>query len=87
MHPIPSQLPPRVRLEGARFWTADRARPWVTGITIDHGRVAALDAPDDASVPRVVLREGTVVVPGLIDGHLHLSLGAQTLAQDRKSVV
>jgi len=32
-------------------------------------------------VPRVVLREGTVVVPGLIDGHLHLSLGAQTLAQ------
>jgi hypothetical protein len=76
-----SPLPARVRLEGARFWTADAARPWARSVTIDGGRIAALDEPATPGTAAVTLPAGTVVTPGLIDGHLHLSLGAQTLAQ------
>ncbi len=74
-------LPARVRIEGARFWTADSARPWAHSLTIDGGRIAALDEPATPGTANVTLSAGTVVTPGLIDGHLHLSLGAQTLAQ------
>ncbi|NBQ15667.1 MAG: hypothetical protein EBU31_13945, partial [Proteobacteria bacterium] len=81
MNTSPGQLPPRVRMAGARFWTADPARPWANSLLLDAGRIIALDAPAPAGVPTVTLPAGSVVTPGLIDAHLHLSLGAHTLAQ------
>jgi len=74
-------LPPRVRLEGARIWTACPERPWASSVELRDGRIAAVDGAPAPGVPSLRLPEGSVIAPGLIDGHLHLSLGAQTLAQ------
>jgi predicted amidohydrolase YtcJ len=73
-------LPARVRLEGARFWTADPSHPWAQTLDIHDGRIAAVDAPARADTPVVTL-PGLLVTPGLVDAHTHLSLGAETLAQ------
>ena len=81
MDPLAAPLPARIRLDGARFWTADAARPWARSVTLDGGRIESVDAPADGRTPTITLPAGWVVTPGLIDGHLHLSLGAQTLAQ------
>ncbi|MBL9141321.1 MAG: amidohydrolase [Phycisphaerae bacterium] len=73
-------LPTRVRLEGARFWTADPAQPWARSIDIHDGHIAAVDAPARTDTPVITL-PNLVVTPGLIDAHLHLTLGADTLSQ------
>ena len=76
MEPHRPDLPARVRLEGARIWTACPAHPWAASIDVRDGRIAAVDGALDPAVPCVRLPPGTVIVPGLIDGHLHLTLGA-----------
>ena len=77
---MPAPLPPRFRLEG-RIWTADPAHPWAHAIEVRDGRIGAVDPPSaGAGVPTIDLGGGCAV-PGLIDAHLHLSLGAQALAQ------
>ena len=78
--PHAAALPGRVRLEGARFWTADPAHPWAQSLDIQDGRIAAVDAPARPDTPVITL-PGTVVTPGLVDAHLHLTLGAATLLQ------
>jgi predicted amidohydrolase YtcJ len=62
----------------------DEARPTTDGIAFERGRILALgDGPARAAARssggRVVDLGGRVVVPGLIDGHLHLELGGQAL--------
>jgi predicted amidohydrolase YtcJ len=74
-------LPARVRLTGARFWTADPMNPWASSVDIADGRITAVDAPPRPDVPTITLPATAVVTPGLIDAHIHLSLGGQTLAQ------
>lgn len=74
-------LPSAFRLEGARAWTADPERPWADWVEVREGRVTAVGGSASADLPVVRLPPGSVVIPGLVDGHLHLSLGAQTLAQ------
>ena len=96
MSPSAQPLPARFRIEGARVWTADAAQPWARAVAVADGRITEVDAAEAAGAahasggggatgpsdtPVVRLPHGSVVVPGLIDGHLHLSLGAQTLAQ------
>ncbi|MFO0961988.1 MAG: amidohydrolase [Phycisphaerales bacterium] len=71
----------RVRLTGARIWTADPAHPWAQSIDLAQGRIVAVDAPPREDTPTVHLDPAWTIVPGLIDAHLHLSLGAQSLAQ------
>lgn len=69
------------RLE-ARIWTADPAHPWASSLEVRDGRIAAVDAPAAHATPLPTIRAGgACVVPGLIDAHLHLSLGAQALSQ------
>jgi predicted amidohydrolase YtcJ len=71
-----------VTLANARVFTADPARPHARSVSFRGGEIVALDAPPDA------IREGEVVDlggrwlgPAFIDAHLHLTLGATTLAQ------
>ena len=44
----------------------------VTNLLIEEGCIAAIDAPDDASVDTVIDAKGKIVAPGLIDMHVHL---------------
>ena len=75
-------LPARVRLTATRIWTADPAHPWARAVELHDGRIASVDAPAHAgsAIPTIDLGDATVL-PGLIDAHMHLSLGAATLAQ------
>ena len=73
-------LPAIVRIEG-HAWTADPAHPRAQSIDIADGTVAAVDAPPRPGVPVIRLPPGALALPGIIDGHLHLTLGALSLAQ------
>jgi predicted amidohydrolase YtcJ len=62
----------------ARIWTADPSRPHATSVTFRDGGIVALDAPATGDV---VNMDGRWIGPAFIDAHLHLTLGAATLAQ------
>jgi predicted amidohydrolase YtcJ len=63
-------------IKNARVWTGHTRRPWAASLTIADRRVAALDEADDG---RVIDAEGRTVVPGLIDAHVHLLAGGESL--------
>ncbi|MFZ9882563.1 MAG: amidohydrolase family protein, partial [Phycisphaerales bacterium] len=62
----------------ARIWTGDPARPHASSIAFRGGRIVALDAPASGHVVDLGDRW---LGPAFIDAHLHLTLGAATLAQ------
>jgi predicted amidohydrolase YtcJ len=67
-----------ITLQHARIWTADPARPFAHSITLRDGNIVALDANPEGEV---IDLGGRWVGPAFIDAHLHLTLGAATLAQ------
>lgn len=66
-------------LRNARIWTADPLRPHARSIAVRGGAIAAIDGAD--SEGPVIDLGGRWVGPAFIDAHLHLTLGAATLAQ------
>lgn len=62
-------------ITGGQVWTGDPSQPWVDSIAVRGDRVAALGAEATAAVTgprtRVVRREGSLVVPGFQDAHVH----------------
>ncbi len=75
-------------LRNGRFWTADPARPFATAMAMEHGRVTAVDgqalslvSQRDTNAPAVIDLHGRFVCPAFLDAHLHVTLGAATLAQ------
>lgn len=66
-------------LEGALVRTMDGRRPLARSVAIAGGRIAALDQP--LAGARRLRLDGATVVPGLLDSHLHLTLGGETLLQ------
>lgn len=67
-----------ITLANARIWTADPARPHATSVTWCDGRIVSLDR--DAEGDSIDMG-GRWIGPAFIDAHLHLTLGAATLAQ------
>ncbi len=69
-----------LHLTNARIWTADPDRPSASTLTIVGERITALDAaaPDDAEI---IDLGGRTVTPGLIDPHVHLLMGGQSLSE------
>ena len=69
----------------ARIWTGDPARPHAHTLSFRDGSIVAIDAPADARHhardAEVVDLGGRWLGPAFIDAHLHLTLGAATLAQ------
>lgn len=66
----------------ARVFTADPARPDAWSVSIRDGTIVAIDGPRDAFPDAdVVDLGGRFLLPAFIDAHLHLTLGATTLAQ------
>ena len=60
----------------ARIYTGDPAHPWAQSLAIVDGMVAGLDAVAEAwaAVPGARTEDvpGALVIPGLIDAHIHL---------------
>ena len=67
-------------ITNARIWTADPARPHASSISVRDGVIEAIDAPASNALPSIDLG-GRWLGPAFIDAHLHVTLGAATLAQ------
>jgi hypothetical protein len=67
-------------ITNARIWTADPSRPHAHSITVRDGVIDALDAPTPHA-HRAIDLGGRWLGPAFIDAHLHITLGAATLAQ------
>lgn len=66
---------------GAQIFTVDVDRPRATALAVTDGRITAVGSDDDVAAlvgpntQRLQLA-GQAIVPGLIDGHVHLESGA-----------
>ena len=68
-------------LSGGKIYTLDADEPWVEAIALEDGLIAFLGSSDGASEligpdTRVVELDGRMVMPGIIDGHVHPLRGA-----------
>jgi predicted amidohydrolase YtcJ len=68
-----------------RVWTANPAQPWAEAVAIQADRIVAVGSNDDAAKyvgpeTQVIDSAGGLVVPGLIDSHIHLIDGGLRLA-------
>lgn len=62
----------RILIENGRLIDPSRKIDRVTNLLIDHGRIAAVDAPADTPADTTIDAAGKIVAPGLIDMHVHL---------------
>src|SRR5262245_27595256 len=68
-----------------RIWTADKNRPWAEAVAIRDDKIVAVGSLDEVQKLRggetrfINARDG-LVVPGLIDAHIHLIDGGLHLA-------
>jgi predicted amidohydrolase YtcJ len=70
---------------GGRVWTQDPARPWAEALAVRDGRIVAVGTAGEvvaAAGPDTRVHElaGELVMPGLVDGHVHLNLGGSQAA-------
>ena len=68
-----------LHVTNAKIWTGDPSRPFASSLTIDDGRITGLDTPH--SNEPLLDCGGDFVTPGLIDAHMHLALGGESLSQ------
>jgi predicted amidohydrolase YtcJ len=76
---MPEEAAPVITLVRGRIHTMDPARPLADSIACAEGRILSIDPP--TPIGRVIDLRGATAVPGLIDAHLHLALGGETLLQ------
>lgn len=69
-----------LHVHNARIWTAFPQRPWASSLTMNAGKIMQVDG-DPPSNAEVIDVEGRTIIPGLIDAHMHLLLGAEALSQ------
>lgn len=72
-----------ITLTNARIYTMDSGNPFAIGLIIEDGRIIKLISEAEGHNPalseNVLDLEGQVLLPGLIDSHLHLQKYAETL--------
>lgn len=76
--------PPAITLRNARVWTGDPAQQHATSLTLRGGLVDSVGPSTSRSqeaADRSIDLGGRWVGPAFIDAHLHITLGAATLAQ------
>ncbi len=72
-------------IENARIYTIDRDLPYAQALAVRGGRIVAVGSAEEvnrvSSVIRRVDLEGQVVIPGLIDAHIHFLAYARSLSK------
>ena len=68
-------------VRNARVYTVDRAVPWAEAVAVSGGRITWVGADADAgdhvaAGTEVIDTQGRLVLPGFIDCHNHVRLGA-----------
>jgi predicted amidohydrolase YtcJ len=69
----------------ARIWTGDEAMPWAEALAADGDTIVAVGSRADVEpyvgpATNVVSIPGSMLVPGMIDSHVHFSTGGAGLA-------
>ena len=73
----------KYRLSGGRIWDGSEATTSSQAIElfVDRGEIAAMGSPPTGeSGENLILPPGSVVMPGLIDAHVHLDLDPHLMA-------
>lgn len=82
--PPASDGPVTMAVVNARIWTGDARRPWADGIAVRGDRIAAVGSSAEirklARDVEVIDAEGQMIVPGLIDAHVHFIDGGFRLS-------
>src|SRR4051812_16739212 len=83
--PTTASGPADLVVTGGRVWTQDPARPWAEALAVRDGRIVAVGTADEVAAtvgPDTEVHEltGELVMPGLVDGHVHLNLGGSQAA-------
>lgn len=68
--------------KNGRFYTENRTAPWAEAVAIEGRNLIAVGTESDCTAfadekTRIIDLGGRVVLPGLIDGHLHSDFRGQ----------
>ncbi|MDG1837954.1 MAG: amidohydrolase [Phycisphaerales bacterium] len=66
-------------IQNARLWDGTDPLPRAASLILRQGRVVEIAAADVALDVQTIDVRGSVVTPGLVDAHLHLMLGGETM--------
>ena len=74
-------VPADLVLTGAQVFTVDAGRLRATAVAVTDGRISAVGSDEDISAfvgpsTQIIELDGQAILPGLIDGHVHLEAGA-----------
>jgi hypothetical protein len=58
-----------ITIINAKIWTGDPGDPWKTAMTVQNGKIIAMDAANPTG--KVIDAQGRLIVPGFCDGHTH----------------
>lgn len=72
-------------ITGGRIWTQDPGRPGAEALAVRGGALVAVGTTSEVEPfigPRTAVHDvdGAMVLPGLVDGHVHLNLGGSQAA-------
>ena len=73
-----------LHIHNARIWTGDPQHPWAKSITVCDTKIGSLDQDaigTSARAANSMDAQGRTITPGIIDAHLHLLNGGQSLSR------
>ncbi|TVQ51211.1 MAG: amidohydrolase [Phycisphaerales bacterium] len=77
-----------LQVVNARIWTGDPGQPWAGAVVIRDGRFTTVTPLEAAAAVRDTEKSlatldlgGAIVLPGLIDAHLHVLMGGESLSK------
>ncbi|PCH79423.1 MAG: amidohydrolase, partial [Planctomycetota bacterium] len=70
-----------LKSNGGRIWTGAEQAPWVESVAINGGKVVATGSLEEmtgllgAETEIIDVENGKLLIPGIIDAHLHIVMG------------
>lgn len=78
-----ANIPSELILTNGRVYTADVRHPWVEAVAIAGGQITAVGSSEDVLALKgdkteIVDLDGRMVMPGLVDVHIHIMMGGES---------